>query len=217
MKLKIILIAILTSWTNMALCALPDIHLSGTMKWENQLVAYIDGEIYKVNDEVAGYRITRVDEFGMTVQKEGDPETYYVAMGAVPDVTLLKNSESTSVPIAADPNLLSVSDDHAEPSVTFVTAPTEEPSFDLAKWILSITLLVIGTILSFIGGIWFLVEAFRTTVWWGLGCLFISIVELIFLIMHWDRAAKPFGLSILGAVILLAGVLAAPGSFESYP
>jgi hypothetical protein len=215
MKLKSIVFGILVSWSSVAQCAPPSIHLSGTMDYQNQRVAYVDGEIYKVNDEISGYRITRIDEYGMAVQKEEKSENYYIKIGDPSNVSLLENSESTPKPIAPDPKLIPDPHDR-EPTVTVTTTPTKESSSDLAKWILSITLMVIGFILSLIGGIWFLVEAFRTTVWWGLGCLFISIVELIFLIIHWDRAAKPFGLSVLGGVILFVGAFAAPGSFETY-
>lgn len=71
--------------------------------------------------------------------------------------------------------------------------------------ILALALVIIGMIIFVIGGIWFLVESFRESIWWGLACLLISPVQLFFLIIHWNVAGKPFGIQILGFVCLLAG------------
>jgi hypothetical protein len=68
----------------------------------------------------------------------------------------------------------------------------------------------IGGIISLIGGIWFLVVAFRETIWWGLGSIFIPFVSLIFLIIHWSDAKKPFFVSLLGAVIVVIAAILMP-------
>ena len=73
----------------------------------------------------------------------------------------------------------------------------------------------IGGIISLIGGIWFLVVAFRQTIWWGLGSLFIPIVALVFLIMHWGDAAKPFFVSLLGVVIMVVVAVLIPGAIPT--
>jgi hypothetical protein len=73
-----------------------------------------------------------------------------------------------------------------------------------------IILLVLGIIVSTIGGIWFLVVAFKESVLWGLGCMFVPFVSLIFLISHWSDTAKPFGVSLLGSVIMVVAVMIAP-------
>ena len=73
----------------------------------------------------------------------------------------------------------------------------------------------IGGIVCLIGGIWFLVVAFRETIWWGLGCLFIPIVALVFLIMHWGDAAKPFFVSLLGVVIMVVVAVLIPGAIPT--
>lgn len=75
---------------------------------------------------------------------------------------------------------------------------------------LGMIVLFIGAIVSLIGGIWFLVVAFRQTVWWGLGCIFIPFVSLVFLIMHWGDAAKPFFVSLLGSAIIVAVAIMMP-------
>ena len=80
---------------------------------------------------------------------------------------------------------------------------------------LGMVLLAIGAIVSLIGGIWFLVVAFRASVWWGLGCIFIPFVSLVFLIMHWGEAAKPFFVSLLGAALIAAVALMMPGTIPA--
>lgn len=57
----------------------------------------------------------------------------------------------------------------------------------------------------FIGAIGTLIAAFSTNVWWGLGCLLLSPVSLIFLVLHWDVAKNPFFLQVVGFVIILIG------------
>ena len=70
-------------------------------------------------------------------------------------------------------------------------------------------LLIIGMIVTFVGGVWFLVVAFQESILWGLGCLFIPIVPLFFLILHWDQASKPFLVQLAGFVPLMVGALMA--------
>lgn len=65
-------------------------------------------------------------------------------------------------------------------------------------------LLGIGAVLCIIGGIWLLVVAFQESIGWGLACLIIPFVSLIFVIMYWDKAKKPFLLNLVGAVLLVA-------------
>ena len=76
-------------------------------------------------------------------------------------------------------------------------------------------ILGIGGIISLIGGIWFLVVAFRQSVWWGLGSIFIPFVSLIFLIMHWADAKKPFFVSLLGAVIIVVVAILMPDAIPT--
>jgi len=60
----------------------------------------------------------------------------------------------------------------------------------------------IGIGIIFIGGIGFLIAAFKESIWWGLGCIFISPVSLIFLILNWSEAKNPFFLQLLGIAIV---------------
>jgi hypothetical protein len=73
--------------------------------------------------------------------------------------------------------------------------------------VIGLILMVVGIIVAIIGGIWFLIVAFQESVLWGLGCLFFSPVSLIFLIMHWDEAGKPFLVQLAGVVPMFAGMM----------
>ena len=71
-----------------------------------------------------------------------------------------------------------------------------------------------GLILFIVGGFWFLVAAFRVSLWWGLACLFIPIVQLFFLIVHWAKARDPFLLQVLAFGLMLLGYFLNPHAFH---
>ena len=63
----------------------------------------------------------------------------------------------------------------------------------------------LSLIILIVGKIWLLVEAFRQHILWGIGCLLLPVVDLVFLIVHWHRAWRPVLLMLVGYGI---GVLA---------
>jgi hypothetical protein len=69
-----------------------------------------------------------------------------------------------------------------------------------------ILIMAVGGIAAFVGGIWMLIEAFKTSVMWGLGYLFIPFVSLIWLVMHWDRGRQPFLIQLGGGLVAVAGM-----------
>jgi hypothetical protein len=74
--------------------------------------------------------------------------------------------------------------------------------------IVSLVFFIAGGIIMLIGAIMFLIVAFKASIWWGLGCIFLApIVNLIFLFMHWKDARKPFFISLVGAAIYFAGLI----------
>lgn len=78
-------------------------------------------------------------------------------------------------------------------------------------------LLMLGGLIALVGGIWLLVKAFQTSILWGLGCLFLAPVQLVFIIMHWGEAKKPFLIYLAGLVLVILGsVLGAP-ALENMP
>ena len=64
-----------------------------------------------------------------------------------------------------------------------------------------IAIAYLGIALLIIGGIGTLIAAFKTSILWGLGCLLIAPVSLIFLILHWDVAKNPFFLQLFGLAL----------------
>ena len=63
--------------------------------------------------------------------------------------------------------------------------------------------LFLGLGIFVLGGIAFLIAAFRTSIMWGLGCIFIAPVQIIYLFAHWDDAKNPFLIQVIGGVIML--------------
>src|SRR5260370_24932503 len=61
----------------------------------------------------------------------------------------------------------------------------------------------------------FLVGAFRVSLWWGLGCLFMAPVTLVFLLVHWKVALRPFLLSLAGLGAALVGYYCLGGRIYS--
>ena len=63
-------------------------------------------------------------------------------------------------------------------------------------------LVLIAIFIIVVGGILLLIEAFKEGIIWGLSCLLISPVALIFTILHWDVAKKPFFIQLFGVGFL---------------
>ena len=70
---------------------------------------------------------------------------------------------------------------------------------------MGIALMVIGGIAMVVGGIGILIAAFHESVIWGIGCMLIPIVSLIFVVMHWQETKKPFLINVVGTIIFIAG------------
>jgi polyferredoxin len=66
-------------------------------------------------------------------------------------------------------------------------------------------LMALGLILTLIGSVWFLVAAFRESVWWAFVCLFVPFGSLIFLTKHLDKVGKPVLIQFAGVVSMLFG------------
>ena len=52
--------------------------------------------------------------------------------------------------------------------------------------------LCIGALIAIIYGLQLLIMAFRESILWGLGSIFVPFVSLLFVVMHWDEAKSPF-------------------------
>lgn len=73
--------------------------------------------------------------------------------------------------------------------------------------IVIMTILGLGWLITIIGGIMFLIAAFRESVWWGLAVLFLPIANFVFLINHWDEAKKAFFVQLGGVGLCIAAFM----------
>ncbi len=65
--------------------------------------------------------------------------------------------------------------------------------------------IVIGITLAIIGDIMIIIQAFKTSLLWGLGTLFLPIVGLVFIIMYWDKTKKYVMWLFLSIVFFIIG------------
>jgi hypothetical protein len=63
--------------------------------------------------------------------------------------------------------------------------------------------LIAGMLVLVVCGIINIIAAFSESVLWGLGVMFVPLVGLFFLILHWDKAKKPFLVSLLVGLPLM--------------
>ena len=68
--------------------------------------------------------------------------------------------------------------------------------------------ILIGCLLMFVGQIWFLIIAFQDDVVQGLLCLFIGIYALYYALTNLDEVKIPFGMQILGLVMIVSSFCA---------
>lgn len=78
--------------------------------------------------------------------------------------------------------------------------------------ILGMVLMGIGFLVAAVYGIILLVKAFQTSVWWGLGSLFVPFVSLIFVIVHWQVAKKPFLMGLISIPFIVLGTALMPST-----
>ncbi|MEJ6078175.1 hypothetical protein MT391_06450 [Vibrio sp. 1-Bac 57] len=64
---------------------------------------------------------------------------------------------------------------------------------------------IIGILIFLIGGILFLIESFKESIFWGIACILINPVVLVFTVMHWEVAKKPFVIQLMGIGLMLIG------------
>jgi hypothetical protein len=76
---------------------------------------------------------------------------------------------------------------------------------------LAIALMVASILTLLVGGIMFLVAAFRVSALWGVAVLLIPFAGLVFLFKHWPAAKRPFLVQVAGTVLLVLGTVAGAG------
>ena len=75
---------------------------------------------------------------------------------------------------------------------------------------MGVLLLIVGLLVMAVGGILLLVKAFQENVLWGLGCIFVPCVSLIFVVMHWQEAKNAFFMQLAGVVLVILAVVMSP-------
>ncbi|NEV65249.1 cytochrome d ubiquinol oxidase subunit II [Thiorhodococcus minor] len=65
-------------------------------------------------------------------------------------------------------------------------------------------LIVVAGLAALVSFLWLLVAAFKTHILWGLACLFLPFATLVFAILNWDRAAKPFLTHLASSALVFA-------------
>ncbi len=76
---------------------------------------------------------------------------------------------------------------------------------------LGVILIIVGTLIALVYGIILLVKAFQVSIWWGLAYLLIPFAALVFIVVHWEVAKKPFLMSLLSFPFIIVGLILAPG------
>ena len=72
---------------------------------------------------------------------------------------------------------------------------------------MSVFFLYLGIVILIIGWILFLIEAFKQSILWGLGCFLFAPLCIIFLIFYWQEAKSSFFIQIIGiALVFMSGM-----------
>jgi hypothetical protein len=82
--------------------------------------------------------------------------------------------------------------------------------------LLSLGLIIIGALITIVFGIQLLITAFQTSILWGLGYIFVPFVSLIFVIVHWSVAKKPFLRGLIGIPFFLLGAFLSPARASGF-
>lgn len=73
-------------------------------------------------------------------------------------------------------------------------------------------LILIGMGILALGGLMFLVAAFREGFLWGVGCILLPVIgQLLFIVCRWDTAKGPFLFQLCSLPFWLVGVMLGPG------
>ena len=66
-------------------------------------------------------------------------------------------------------------------------------------------LFLVGGLVSFVGTIMILIEAFKESILWGIGSLIVPFVILAFIITRWEVSKKGFLISLGGVAMQIVG------------
>lgn len=84
------------------------------------------------------------------------------------------------------------------------------------SFILAFVLLGLAAIVGLGTGIWLLVLAFQRRIWWGLAVLFVPLANLVFIVVDWPNAKRPFLLSLLALPLCIGAWFAFPKDHPAF-
>lgn len=68
--------------------------------------------------------------------------------------------------------------------------------------------LCLGYTLCFLGGLWIVLLAWQKGIVWGLGCLFLPVLQLVYVALNWKQTKSAFFLLLAGfAASFVSGVI----------
>jgi len=72
--------------------------------------------------------------------------------------------------------------------------------------IISLLLVVAGAVIGIYWGLRFLATVYKISTWWFFGVLVVPFADWAFALLYFRLARKPFGLSLLGQIMIVAGI-----------
>ena len=66
---------------------------------------------------------------------------------------------------------------------------------------------LVGLVISIVGGVMVLIEAFKQSIVWGLASLFIPFVILVFVALNWEVSKKGFLIAVAGTIVYVVGMV----------
>lgn len=93
---------------------------------------------------------------------------------------------------------------------TFQKSIQQKIELNAGQSILATALVISSFALLILGSLWYVITAFRVSLWWGLGNIFVPFVSIIFLFVHWKKAIKPFLVSLLGIILIFLSLYFLP-------
>lgn len=76
--------------------------------------------------------------------------------------------------------------------------------------VLGTGLIGFGLIIALVCGLWTLVLQFQTSILWGLACLLLPLVGLLWLVLYWEDGKRPLFVSLIGCAFMLVGLFILP-------
>ena len=62
-----------------------------------------------------------------------------------------------------------------------------------------------GWLMILAGAILIIIEAFKESIIWGIFSILFNPVSLLFVILYWEKAKKPFFTQLQGLILMIAG------------